>query len=122
MNKGPAQSEGPPKGGLAGWQEKRIAAYIEEHLTEDIPLIELAQIAGLSPYPFSRAFKETFGVPPHRYHLIARIEHAKSLLSRPGVSVTEAGLKAGFRETSSFSAAFRKVTHQSPSQYRRALR
>jgi AraC family transcriptional regulator len=122
MNEGPARTGGPSKGGLATWQEKRVAAFIEEHLSEDIPLIELAQIAGLSPFHFSRAFKETFGAPPHRYHLIARIEHAKSLLARPGISVTEAGLKAGFRETSSFSAAFRKITHQSPSQYRRALR
>jgi AraC family transcriptional regulator len=122
MNNGSQQTNGLSKGGLAAWQEKRIAAYIEEHLTEDIPLIEFAQIAGLSPYHFSRAFKETFGVPPHRYHLIARIEHAKSLLVSQGISVTEAGLKAGFRETSSFSAAFRKITHQSPSQYRRSLR
>jgi AraC family transcriptional regulator len=122
MNKGPVQTNGLSKGGLAAWQERRIAAYIEEHLLEDIPLIELAQIAGLSPFHFSRAFKETFGVPPHRYHLLARIEHAKSLLAEPGISVTEAGMKAGFRETSSFSAAFRKITNQSPSQYRRALR
>jgi AraC family transcriptional regulator len=122
MNGGSAQINGLTKGGLAAWQEKRIAAYIEEHLPEDIALIELAQIAGLSPFHFSRAFKETFGVPPHRYHLIARIEHAKSLLATPGISVTEAGLRAGFRETSSFSAAFRKITQQSPSQYRRALR
>lgn len=122
MNDGSPHANGLSKGGLATWQEKRIAAYIEEHLSEDIPLIELAQIAGLSPFHFSRAFKETFGVPPHRYHLIARIEHAKSLLAKPGISVTEAGLKAGFRETSSFSAAFRKIAHQSPSEYRRALR
>jgi AraC family transcriptional regulator len=122
MNGGLPQTNGLSKGGLAGWQQKRVAAYIDEHLSEDIPLIELAQIAGLSPYHFSRAFKETFGAPPHRYHLIARIEHAKLLLAKPDMSVTEAGLKAGFRETSSFSAAFRKVTHQSPSQYRRSLR
>src|SRR5262249_10202956 len=114
MNEGPAHTNGLSKGGLAGWQEKRIAAYIDEHLSDDIPLIELAQIAGLSPFHFSRAFKETFGVPPHRYHLTARIEHAKSLLTRPSISVTEAGLKAGFRDTSSFSAAFRKIAHQSP--------
>jgi AraC family transcriptional regulator len=122
MNEGSPQTSGLSKGGLAAWQEKRVAAYIEEHLSKDIPLLELAQIAGLSPFHFSRAFKETFGVPPHRYHLIARIEHAKSLLASHGMSVTEAGLKAGFRETSSFSAAFRKIAHQSPSQYRRSLR
>jgi len=109
------------KGGLAAWQKKRVSDYIAEHFAEDIPLLTLAQIAGLSPFHFSRAFKESFGVPPHRYHMATRIERAKMLLAKPGISVTEAGLKTGFSETSSFSAAFRKIAQQSPSQYRRSL-
>ncbi len=109
------------KGGLAAWQKKQIAEYIEEHLTEDIALTALAQLARLSFYHFSRAFKESFGTPPHRYHLTKRIEHAKALLAKPGISVTEAGMKMGFSETSAFSAAFRRIALQSPSQYRRSL-
>jgi AraC family transcriptional regulator len=117
----PAAAHGIAKGGLAAWQKKRVAEYIEEHLAEDILLSTLAQIAGLSPYHFARAFKESFGVPPHRYHMLKRIERAKALLSKPSVSVTEAGLRTGFSGTSAFSAAFRKITLQSPSQYRRSL-
>ncbi len=109
------------KGGLAARQKNRVASYIGEHFAEDIPLLALAEIAGLSPFHFSRAFKESFGVPPHRYHMITRIERAKELLAKPGISVTEAGLKTGFSETSAFSAAFRKIAQQSPSQYRRSL-
>ncbi len=109
------------KGGLAAWQKKRISSYIEEHFAEDISLHTLAEIAGLSPFHFSRAFKESFGVPPHRHHVITRIERAKALLAKPGTSVTEAGLRTGFSETSAFSATFRKIALQSPSQYRRSL-
>ena len=64
----------------------------------------------LSPFYFCRAFKQSFGLPPHRYHNGRRIERAKSLLAKPASSVTEIGMTVGFSETSSFSAAFRKAT------------
>ncbi len=106
------------RGGLSGWQQKRVADFIEEHLAENVRLAELAALADLSPYHFARAFKTSFGQPPHRYHLGRRIEHAKALL--PGHSVTEVALAVGFAETSSFSAAFRRVTGVSPREFRRA--
>src|SRR6266481_8394026 len=64
------------RGGLAPWQQKRVAAYIEERLAYDIPLATLAELARLSPYHFSRSFKHSFGLPPHRYHANRRIERA----------------------------------------------
>jgi len=64
----------------------------------------------------------SIGVPPHRYHNIRRIEHAKSLLMKPACSVTEIGLSVGFSETSSFTAAaFRKATGSTRTSYRRSL-
>jgi AraC family transcriptional regulator len=109
------------RGGLAAWQERTVVAYIEDHLAEPISLATLAQLARLSPYHFSRAFKQSFGVPPHRYHTSRRIEHAKTLLANPAQSVTDIGLTVGFCEASSFSAAFRRGTGQTPTSYRRSL-
>jgi methylphosphotriester-DNA--protein-cysteine methyltransferase len=71
----------------------------------------------LSPYHFARAFKQSFGVPPHRYHIERRIARAKELLS--GSSVTEVAMAVGFAETSSFSTAFRRATGFTPSEFRR---
>jgi len=98
-----------------------VTAYIEEHLSEQVSLATLARLARLSTFHFCRAFKQSFGVPPHRYHTNRRIERAKLMLAERKHSVTEIGLAVGFSETSSFTAVFRKITGQTPSRYHRAL-
>jgi AraC family transcriptional regulator len=107
------------RGGLAAWQQRLAANFIEEHLAEAVPLAALAKLANLSTYYFCRAFKQSFGIPPHRYHTLRRIERAKILLANPDQSITETALALGFSETSSFSAAFRHVTGTTPTGYRR---
>jgi len=109
------------RGGLACWQQKRLADYIEEHVADDIPLAALAELARLSPYHFSRSFKQSFGMPPQRYHAHRRIERAKQLLANRELSVTAIALDVGFGDTTTFSAAFRRLTGQTPSRYRRGL-
>jgi AraC family transcriptional regulator len=109
------------RGGLACWQQKRVAAYIEEHVADNIPLAILAEIARLSPYHFSRSFKRSFGMPPRKYHATRRIERAKQLLANRERSVTAIALESGFGETSTFTAAFHRLTGQTPSRYRRNL-
>jgi AraC-like DNA-binding protein len=110
-----------PFGGLAGWQHKKLAEFIEEHLDEEISVHHLAEIAQLSRYHFGRAFKRSFGLPPHRYHMNRRIERAKSLLRERARSVTEVGLMLGFCDTSAFTTSFRRAIGMTPSDYRRAL-
>src|SRR5216683_6643888 len=109
------------RGGLASWQQKRVAAYIEERVAHDIPLATLAELARLSPYHFSRSFKHSFGLPPHRYHANRRIERAKHLLANRELSLTTIALDVGFSDTSTFTAAFHRLTGQTPSGYRRNL-
>jgi AraC family transcriptional regulator len=113
--------EAPIRGGLAGWQQRTVIAYIEEHLAEQIALATLARLVRLSPYHFCRAFKQSFGLPPHRYHNQRRIEEAKLLLAKHAPSVTEIGLTLGYGDTSSFTAAFRRATGLTPTAYHRSL-
>jgi AraC family transcriptional regulator len=119
---GDLASGGPvSRGGLAPWQQKRVAAYIEEHVADDIPLATLAELARLSPFHFCRSFKRSFGMPPHRYHASRRMERAKQLLADRELSVTMIGIAIGFSDTSTFTAAFHRLTGQTPSRYRRNL-
>jgi len=113
--------KGAVRGGLAAWQQRIVACHIEDHLAEPIPLATLAELVGLSTYHFCRAFKQSFGIPPHRYHTSRRIERAKALLTKPAPSVTSIGLTLGFSDTSSFTATFRKATGLTPTAYHRSL-
>jgi AraC family transcriptional regulator len=121
FNHGTPRTKPQLRGGLAAWQQRIVTEHIDAHLNETISLAALAQLARLSPYYFCRAFKQSFGVPPHRYHTSRRIEHAKSLLATRAHSVTDIGLTVGYSETSSFTAAFRKATGLTPSGYQRSL-
>lgn len=118
---GTASRPAGQSGGLAEWQKKRLIDYIEANLDQTISLATMAEIVRLSPYHFARAFKRSFGVPPHRYHMMRRIEATKTLLGKTSVPVTEIALRFGFSDTSAFTAGFRRVTGRSPSEYRRSL-
>ena len=94
---------------------------IRDVVRGDRSVHHLAEIAQLSRYHFGRAFKRSFGLPPHRYHMNRRIERAKSLLRERARSVTEVGLMLGFCDTSAFTTSFRRAMGMTPSDYRRTL-
>jgi AraC family transcriptional regulator len=109
------------RGGLAAWQEQAVLGYIDERLAEQVSLATLAGLARLSTYHFSRVFKQSFGMPPHRFHSHRRIERAKTLLINPEMSVTQIGMTLGFSSASSFTTTFRKMTGMTPSDFRRSM-
>jgi AraC family transcriptional regulator len=55
------------RGGLAPWQERKVRNYIEDGLEGPLPVEDLAGLVSLSTSYFCRAFKESFGLPPHSY-------------------------------------------------------
>jgi len=109
------------RGGLAAWQQRIACDYIEANLNRDIGLESLAGLVRLSPTHFCRAFRRSLGMPPHRYHIHRRLEHAKTLLADRERPITAVAMASGFGASSSFATAFRKVTGLTPQQYRRSL-
>jgi AraC family transcriptional regulator len=116
-----SQDSSVSRGGLATWQMRAVTRHIEEHLCDRIPLVTLAKLIRLSPSHFCRAFRQSFGMPPHEYHIRRRIEKAKTLLAEREASVTGVGFALGYSHTSSFSVAFRKITGLTPAEFRRGF-
>jgi AraC family transcriptional regulator len=121
LDRGRAPAGPPARGGLDGWQRRIVKEYLEEHLAEPVTLAKLAELTQLSRCHLSRAFKQSFGMPPHQYHGSRRIERAKTLLAEPMRSVTDIAFEMGFGGPSSFAMAFRKFTGRTPTEFRRAL-
>jgi AraC family transcriptional regulator len=101
---------------------RRVLAYVEEHFAEDITVADLAKVACLSIFHFTRAFAATMGVPPHRYVSRRRLESAKAMITSGRASLHEIALDCRFSSESSFTRAFRRAIGVTPGEYRRALR
>lgn len=112
----------PARGGLAPWQIRRCIEFLAEHAGENVGLERLAALVGLSPFHFSRAFKHSTGVPPHRYQLNLRIARAKALLESTDLPVTEIALEVGYESSQALARLFRREVGLSPSDYRRQHR
>lgn len=112
------QVPAPYRGGLPRYRLKRVVDYIDENLSGDLALAQLAAVAGMSPHYFAELFRQSTGKAPHRYVLLRRIDRAKEYLRDPRRTIIEAGLDAGFQNPSHFSRVFRKWVGISPSRFR----
>lgn len=105
-------------GGLSKTKLKQIANYIEEHLEQDLSLMELSSVAQMSRHHFARLFKQSMGVSPHQYVIRQRVERAKHLLLREELSVSEVAYQVGFANQSHLSRHFKRLIGVTPKQIR----
>lgn len=110
----------PLSGGLAAWQERRAKEVMRAHLGGDIGLEYVARECQLSVSQFSRAFKTTTGVAPHRWLIQLRVEAAKQCLSDPKIRLAEVALVCGFADQSHLTRVFARYTGVTPAAWRRA--
>ena len=109
------------RGGLPIRQLQKVAAYITEHLAEEISVEALAQLVERSPFHFSRVFKQTTGMTPHQFVTRARITRAQQLIRETSRSLIEIALEVGYSNPSHFAKVFRKVAGVTPTKFRGAL-
>ena len=119
---GRSERRAPRPGGLAPWQERRAKELIDACLANDISLAELAQECDLSVAQFARAFKRSTGLPPYRYLLERRMEHARTLLLFSDLPLADVAITCGFADQSHFTKAFQKRVGSSPGAFRAAGR
>jgi AraC-like DNA-binding protein/PAS domain-containing protein len=106
------------RGGLPPQVARRIREYINARTSENITLEAMADLAGLSVFHFARAFRQSFGVPPHSYLLHRRIVRAQRLLQQTELPVSEIAVSTGFSDQSHFARHFRRLTGMAPGQAR----
>jgi AraC family transcriptional regulator len=110
-----------PTNGLSRERLNRVYDYVEAHLDDRLALADLAGVACLSPYHFSRSFKQAVGLGPQRYVMHRRLERAKTLMRRTNQPLAWVAQESGFTDQSHLTSIFRREMGVTPGQYRAAL-
>ena len=110
-----------PRGGLAPAALRRVREHVDARLAEPIAIGDLAEIAGLSSCHFARAFKQSVGLPPHRYVMERRIETAAHLIQATGMKLADIALDVGLCDQSHLTRLFASRKGCTPLAFRRAL-
>ena len=115
---GVAYSPGQRRGGLAGWQLRRVIDHMQAHMHEDMRLSALAGLIGLSRAHFFRAFRQSTGRSPGQFQAGMRMRHAMEMLGASGLPVEDIAIASGFSHARHFASAFTKYVGVSPRLFR----
>ena len=96
-------------GGLPREKLVRAVEYIRDQLATDLTVSRIAQAVYISPYHFTKLFKQSTGQSPHRYVVEARVRKAKELLSTGKFTISEAAYQVGFFDQSHLTRHFKRV-------------
>jgi AraC family transcriptional regulator len=107
--------------GLPIWRLRKVEDYVRENLAEEISVERLAELVELSPFHFSRVFKQATGMTPLQFVTRERITYAQQLIRETSRSLIEIALEVGYTSPSSFTKAFRRVAGVTPMEFRKTL-
>lgn len=108
------------RGGLSPWQIRKVTAHVEANLERPIRNEDLATIVRLNPSHFGRAFRNSFGEPPHEYVIRRRVERAQGLMLSTDAPLSAIALDCGLADQAHLSRLFRRIVGESPRAWRRA--
>ena len=112
----------PIMGGLSPHALRRAIERLSSDSDADVSLEALASDAGLSRFHFCRAFKESTGLSPHAWLRQHRLEQATNMLRDTDASIAAVAAQLGYASQTAFTAAFKKLTGETPSDWRRRMR
>lgn len=99
---------------------------LEEHLHanfhRDVPIEELAQVAGMSARNLIRRFKAATGYLPGNYLQMVRVAAARQMLEDGAASVQRVGVSVGYEDTTFFRRVFKRYSGMTPAAYRERFR
>jgi AraC family transcriptional regulator len=88
--------------------KRRAIELMDANLDSNLSVEFLAGEVELSPAHFARAFRETFGVPPHRYLLHLRLHRARRMLDAENAVLADVAQRAGFADQAHFTRFFKR--------------
>lgn len=103
---------------LQKWRLKRVAEYVDIHLSNKITLLDLAAVAGLSRMHFASQFRMATGLRPHEFLLQRRVRRAEELLRHSRIAIVEIALTVGFQTQAHFTTVFKRFVGCTPRQWR----
>ncbi|WP_073956403.1 AraC family transcriptional regulator [Thalassospira sp. TSL5-1] len=110
------------RGGLSAVVRRRVTDYIAAHLERAITLDDLARVAGLSVFHFSRMFRVSLGEAPHQFVLRKRVEQSRHMLQDGQLGLAEIAVACGFSSQAHFTTRFGYIVGVSPARYRQIVR
>ena len=118
----PGAGSGKRAGRLTPRQLSRVADLLSGEAANHLSLADLASHCAMSRSAFARAFRQTTGLPPHRWLLLTRAKRAKDLLEHTKMPVSEIALECGFADQSHLTRVFSRMFQVSPGAWRRQRR
>jgi AraC family transcriptional regulator len=100
---------------------KRVLDHVEANFSQPVTIENLASVAGMSPAHFSRLFKEVLGDSPYQFVMDYRVEQAKRMLADRERPLIDIALSCGFSDQPHLNRIFKRLTGQTPKEYRAAL-
>jgi len=99
---------------LAPKAAARIADFVDSSLDQRLTLPDLAAVLDMSVPHFKALFRESFGVPVHRYIVQRRVERAKALLLTGALDIAQIALETGFAHQSHMAHWMNRLLGVSP--------
>jgi AraC-like DNA-binding protein len=115
------EAAAPSRSRIPSNRLERAEEYLRAHLDQSLRLGDIAQIAHMSPYHFTRAFKAYFGEPPYRYLQRIRLNKAIEMLGQTRLPMEDIAVKVGFSSASHFGSFFSRQMGMSPGVFRTML-
>ncbi len=104
--------------GIEDARLRRVLDYIRDHLSDDLSLADMAEIAAMSGTHFSKAFKKALGLSPLQYVINARLELASVLLKTTNLTVAEIAWRVGYQDLSRFGQHCKRKFGTTPAAFR----
>ncbi|HUD48420.1 MAG TPA: helix-turn-helix domain-containing protein [Candidatus Baltobacteraceae bacterium] len=99
----------------------RAKQFIQENQAEVLSLGMVAKAVNMSTFYFCKMFKKATGLNFTDYVSRVRVEKARNLLLNRNLRISEIAYEIGFQSLTHFNRVFKKITGQSPTEYRSQL-